>query len=97
MLANEAWPGVCQSCVTTMFSNEAASLLISGTTWAPPFTGSVPPSTKQFCTSTTISADVGPGLMVAAKDGRASAIAAVEAIKVLRDKRAVISGAPRLG
>ena len=42
-LANEAWPGVCQSCVTTMFSNDAASLLITGTTSSPPLTGSVPP------------------------------------------------------
>ena len=73
VLANEAWPGVCQSCVTTMFSNEAASLLITGTTAAPPFTGSVPPSMKQFWTSTTISADLGPGLMVPAARAGAEA------------------------
>jgi hypothetical protein len=48
--------GVCQSCVTTMFSNAGASLLITGMTSLPPFTASVPPSRKQFCTSTTISA-----------------------------------------
>ena len=54
--ANETWPGVCQSWVTTTFSNAAESLLITGTTSAPPLTGSVPPSTKQFCTSTTIRA-----------------------------------------
>lgn len=66
VLANEAWPGVCQSCVTTMFWNEAASLLITGTTAAPPFTGKVPPSMKQFWTSTTISADFASGFMVPA-------------------------------
>ncbi len=46
-----------------MFWNAGASLLITGTTSALPFTGSVPPSTKQFCTSTTISAALGPGLI----------------------------------
>jgi nicotinamidase/pyrazinamidase len=30
--AKEAWPGVCQSCVTTTFLNFAASALITGTT-----------------------------------------------------------------
>src|SRR5215831_3516598 len=40
--------------------------------------GSVPPSTKQFCTSTTISADLASGLMVpAARTGRAPSPAAV--------------------
>src|SRR5262245_3080789 len=68
-LAKEAWPGVCQSCVTTMLSNEAASLLINGTTSAPPFTGSVPPSMKQFWTSTTIRADFASGLMLWARAG----------------------------
>src|SRR4051812_9058729 len=51
--AKETCPGVCQSWVTTTFSNAAESLLITGTTSAPPLTGNVPPSTKQFCTSTT--------------------------------------------
>src|SRR5438309_8859445 len=69
-----------------MFSNEPASLLITGTTCAPPFTGNVPPSTKQFCTSTTINADLASGLMVAANDGRTSASAAVDARKILRDR-----------
>ena len=55
-LANDAWPGVCQSCVTHDVLEAGASLLIIGTISSPPFTGSVPPSTKQFCTSTTISA-----------------------------------------
>src|SRR5262245_48971565 len=76
-LAKEAWPGVCQSCVTTMLSNDAASLLISGTTSAPPFTGSVPPSTKQFWTSTTIRAAFASGLMVCARAGPRAPIPAV--------------------
>src|ERR1700736_4500821 len=62
-LANDACPAVCQSCVMTMFSNLLANALMSGTTTAPPFTGNVPPSMKQFCTSTTINADLLPGLM----------------------------------
>src|SRR5688572_834939 len=35
--------------------------LTSGTIWSPSFTGSVPPGTKQFCTSTTMSTSLGPG------------------------------------
>src|SRR5260370_29246371 len=95
VLANEAWPGVCQSCVTTMFSNEPASLLITGTTCAPPFTGSVPPLTKQFCTSTTIRADLVSGLIVAANDGLAMAIAAVDARIALRDRPDAVRGMER--
>src|SRR5262249_47522262 len=75
--------------VTMMSSNEAASLLTTATTSAPPFTGSVPPPTKQFCTSTTISADLASGLM-AARAGQASPAtmqaAAVEARKKRREK-----------
>src|SRR6185503_9851831 len=76
-----------------MFSNEPASLLITGTTCAPPLTGKVPPSTKQFWTSTTISADAGPGLMVpAARNGRDTPSAttaptdAAETRNVLRER-----------
>src|SRR5262249_19226186 len=60
-----------------MFSKWDASLLITGTTSAPPFTGSVPPSTKQFCTSTTISADLASGLMVPAAHADRAAPSAV--------------------
>src|SRR6185369_13406814 len=48
-----------------MFSNAPASLLITGTTASPSFTGSVPPVTKQFCTSMTRSALFASGLIVA--------------------------------
>src|SRR5574337_2058061 len=64
-LANDAWPGVCQSCVMTMLSNAAASRLMTGTTSAPPGTGSAP-AMKPFCTSTTISAASLPGRIFAA-------------------------------
>src|SRR5664280_2224344 len=64
--ANETWPGVCQSCVTMMFSNAGAILLMTGTTCSPSFTGKVPPVTKQFCTSMTSSALFASGLIAAA-------------------------------
>src|SRR5262245_19840719 len=60
-----------------MFSKWGASLLITGTTSAPPFTGSVPPSTQQFCTSTTLSADVAPGLLAPAAHADRAAPSAV--------------------
>ena len=56
------WPGVCQSCVTMTFSNAGAMALMTGTTSSPPFTGSVPPVTKQFCTSMTSKALFASGL-----------------------------------
>src|SRR5688572_541557 len=49
-----------------MFSNCGASLLMMGMTSLPPFTARVPPSRKQFCTSTTISADLALGLTLPA-------------------------------
>ncbi len=71
--ANETWPAVCQSCVTMTFSNAPESLLMIGTTASPSLTGSVPPVTKQFCTSTTISALFASGLIDAA--AKASGVA----------------------
>src|SRR5207249_3351765 len=65
--ANDVWPGVCQSWVITTFSNFFASSLMIGTISSPLLTGSVPPGTKQFCTSTTISAESARGLMAAAR------------------------------
>ena len=44
------------------FSNALESLLMIGTTSSPSLTGSVPPVTKQFCTSTTSSALFASGL-----------------------------------
>src|SRR5262245_20044651 len=52
--ANEAWPGGCQSWVSTTFSKRAARRLITGTTSSPFGTASAPPGQKSFCTSTTI-------------------------------------------
>src|SRR6218665_1841736 len=49
-----------------MFWNAGASALMTGITSLPPFTASVPPSRKQFCTSTTISAALPPGLILPA-------------------------------
>src|SRR3982751_2601533 len=49
-----------------MLPKLAASLLIIGTTASPSFTGNVPPVTKQFCTSTTISALFASGVSFAA-------------------------------
>ena len=57
---------MCQSCVATMFWKAAEILLITGTTSSPLVTGSVPPVTKQFCTSTTISTALAPGLILPA-------------------------------
>ena len=62
---------MCQSCVTTTFSNAPASLLMIGTTSSPPFTASVPPVTKQFCTSMTSSALLASGLTAAKANGAA--------------------------
>src|SRR5476651_722188 len=104
VLANEAWPGVCQSWVMTMLSKAEASLLITGTTCAPPFTGSVPPSTKQFWTSTTTNAVAAPGLMPAAKTGRGRPVAptkpaaSMTLANLRRDRSGVgaVMGAPQL-
>src|ERR1700740_3552527 len=52
--ANEAWPGGCQSCVSTTLSKRAASRLIIGTTSSPLGTASAPPGMKSFWTSTTM-------------------------------------------
>src|SRR6185436_11165097 len=59
------WPGVCQSCVTTTFSNLRASWLTSGTISSPCFTSSAPPGQKSFCTSTTIRQSVARGMTLA--------------------------------
>src|SRR5436190_2660082 len=56
------WAGVCQSCVTTTFSNLRASWLMSGTISSPCFTSSAPPGQKSFCTSTTIRQSVARGM-----------------------------------
>src|SRR4051812_36959651 len=75
-----------------MFSNDFDSLLMMGTTSSPLPTGSVPPGTKQFCTSTTISADLAPvsGLPAASSDPKGTAAAArpsaPERRKVLRSR-----------
>src|SRR5690349_14202179 len=63
-LANDAWPLVCQSCVTTTLSKPAAMRLMTGTTSSPFVTGKVPPLTKQFCTSMTSSALAASGLIL---------------------------------
>ncbi len=58
-----------------------------GTMSAPPFTGKVPPSTKQFCTSVTISAALASGLIVsAARAAPAKPRATLEARNDLRDR-----------
>ena len=62
--AKDAWPGVCQSCVSTTQWNARAMRLITGTTWSPSGTASTPPGMKAFCTSTTISASVSRGRIV---------------------------------
>src|ERR1043166_4429915 len=64
--ANEIWPPVCQSCVSTTLENAFASLLITGTTCSPSFTARLPPGRKQFCTSITSSAEASSGLIEAA-------------------------------
>jgi hypothetical protein len=74
----------------TMFSKAAASLLITGTTSAPPLTGSVPPLMKQFCTSTTIRALLASGLIVpAANSGRATPSPPTRASAVVDFKRSL--------
>src|SRR5437762_11108853 len=62
--ANEMWPGVCQSCVSTTFWKDLAILLMSGMISSPAFTARLPPGRKQFCTSTTTRAVSGPGLIL---------------------------------
>src|SRR4051812_1225457 len=85
------WPGVCQSCVITILAKAGASLLITGTISVPPLTGRVPPSTKQFCTSVTISALLASGLILsAAKELRVARSAALEVRKTLRDRPMVM-------
>ena len=64
---------MCQSCVTMTFSNAPESLLMIGTTASPSFTGSVPPVTKQFCTSMTRSALFASGLMLPAANANGTA------------------------
>src|SRR5215813_3385385 len=51
--ANDTWPGVCQSCVSTTCSKAGARRLMIGMIWSPSFTAREPPGVKQFCTSTT--------------------------------------------
>src|SRR5262245_5178276 len=58
-LAKEAWPGGCQSWVSTMWAWRAIRRLTTGTTAAAPGTASAPPSQKSFCMSTTINASFG--------------------------------------
>src|SRR4029450_9373239 len=59
LLANEAWPGGCQSCVSTIWSWRPIKRLTSGTIARAPGTARAPPSQKSFCMSTTISASFG--------------------------------------
>src|SRR4029450_174984 len=59
LLANEAWPGGCQSCVSTIWSWRPIRRLTSGTIARAPGTARAPPSQKAFCMSTTINASFG--------------------------------------
>ena len=56
---------VCQSWVRITCSKAGASRLMTGTTWSPSFTGSAPPGTKPFCTSTTRNTSCPVGFIVA--------------------------------
>ena len=57
-LANERWPGGCQSWVANAWSKRASSRLITGTTASPSATASSPPGMKVGCTSTSPSMSV---------------------------------------
>ena len=61
---------MCQSWVSTTFWKDLAILLISGMISSPLATARLPPSRKQFCTSTTTSAVSGPGLILPCASAR---------------------------